>query len=221
MFYDKNKEIAMLSESTQQSLSILRDSSQFSWYVIPFLVITLYVYFFEIDRGNWNRVLAGLVFWGMDWFNEIWNSLVLHFSGFAPVWGAPSDTAYLIFVGLNIEISFMFAISGVMATLALPQDKKMKIIGVNNRLFMAITMSIMSVCVEYVLNSIGALTWDWPWWNRDAPWLIFLFGYMLFYLMCFWVYDMTSRAKQIKTLAAIYSVNGLGILVFGFILGWI
>jgi hypothetical protein len=221
MFYDKNKEIAMLSESTQQSLSILRDSSQFSWYVIPFLVITLYVYFFEIDRGNWNRVLAGLAFWGMDWFNEIWNSLVLHFSGFAPVWGAPSDTAYLIFVGLNIEISFMFAISGVMATLALPQDKKMKIIGVNNRLFMAITMSIMSVCVEYVLNSIGALTWDWPWWNRDAPWLIFLFGYMPFYLMCFWVYDMTSRAKQIKTLAAIYSVNGLGILVFGFILGWI
>lgn len=211
----------MLSESAQQSLSILRDSSNFSWYVIPFLVITMYVYFFEIDRNNWNRVLAGLAFWGMDWFNEIWNSLVLHFSGFAPVWGAPSDTAYLIFVGLNIEISFMFAISGIMATLALPKDKTLKILGVNNRLFLASIMSIISVCVEYVLNSMGALTWDWPWWNRDAPWLIFLFGYMPFYLMCYWVYDMTSRSKQIKTLAVIYSVNGLGVIVFGFILAWI
>ena len=170
----------MPSESSLQALEILRDGSQFSWYVIPLLLIVMYLYTFEIDRGNWNRVLAGLAFWGMDWFNEIWNSLLFHFSGFAPAWGAPDDTAFLIFIGLNIEICFMFAITGLMATLALPKDKNMKIMGINNRLFIASIFSIMSVGVEMILNSIGALTWDWPWWNRDAPWLIFLFGYMPF-----------------------------------------
>lgn len=79
---------------------------------------------------------------------------------------ASDDTAFLIFIGLNIEICFMFAITGLMATLALPKDKNMRIMGVNNRLFIASTFSIMSVCVELILNSIGALTWDWPWWNR-------------------------------------------------------
>jgi len=211
----------MPSESSLQALEILRDSNQFSWYVIPFLLVVMYLYTFEIDRGNWNRVLAGLAFWGMDWFNEIWNSLLFHFSEFAPAWGAPDDTAFLIFIGLNIEICFMFAITGLMATLALPKDKSMKILGINNRLFIASTFSIMSVCVEMVLNSIGALTWDWPWWNRDAPWLIFLLGYMPFYLMCYWVYDMTSRKKQIATVGGIYTVNGLAILIFGMGLGWL
>lgn len=211
----------MPSESAVQALGILRDGSQFSWYVIPLLVIVMYVYTFEIDRGNWNRVLAGLAFWGMDWFNEIWNSLLFHFSGFAPAWGAPADTAFLIFIGLNIEICFMFAITGIMATLALPADKNMKILGINNRLFIASAFSILSVCVEFLLNKVGALTWDWPWWNHDAPWLIFMFGYMPFYLMCYWVYDMTSRRKQLMTLGGIYGVNISAILVFGVGLGWL
>jgi len=211
----------MPSESSLQALQILRDGSQFSWYVIPLLLVVMYLYSFEIDRGNWGRVLAGLAFWGMDWFNEIWNSLLFHISGFAPAWAAPDDTAFLIFIGLNIEISFMFAITGLMATLALPKDKSMQILGVNNRIFIASIFSIASVCVEYVLNSIGALTWDWPWWNRDAPWLIFLLGYMPFYLMCYWVYDMASRKKQIITVASIYAVNGGAILIFGLGLGWL
>jgi hypothetical protein len=32
----------------------------------------------------------------MDWFNEIWNSLVLHYSGYAPMWAAPGKTAFPI-----------------------------------------------------------------------------------------------------------------------------
>lgn len=214
-------ERAMQSEASQRALEILRDGSQFSWYVIPFLIIVMYVYFQEIDKGNWNRVLAGLAFWGMDWFNEIWNSLIFHFSNYAPVWGAPGDTAFLIFMGLNIEISFMFAIAGIMATLAIPTDKNLKIMGVNNRLLIAVFMSILSVCVEMVLNHVGALTWDWPWWNRDAPWLIFLFGYMPFYLMCYYVYDMDSRKKQIITVSSIFAFNGVAILIFGVWLGWL
>ncbi len=211
----------MPAQSALDAVALVRDPSHFSWYVIPFLLIVFYTYFHEIDKGNWNRVLAALAFWGMDFFNEIWNSLIFHFTQFAPAWSAPGDSAYLIFIGLNIEICFMFAISGIVATMAIPVDRHMKILGINNRLFFAITMSILSVCVEMILNHVGALRWEWAWWNRDAPWLIFLFGYLPFYLVCYWVYDMTSRKRQIATVTAIFSFDIGCMLVFGVWLGWI
>jgi len=111
---------AMPSESAQRALSHLRDPSDFQWYVIPLLLIVLYIYHDQIGRKNYSVVFAGLALWGMDWFNEIWNSLIFHFSGYAPAWAAPGETAYLILIGLNIEISFMFAIMGVATTVMLP-----------------------------------------------------------------------------------------------------
>jgi hypothetical protein len=67
----------MQSDSARQALAILRDGSQFGWHVIPILLLVLYVYANEIERRNWNVVFAGLALWGMDWFNEIWNALIL------------------------------------------------------------------------------------------------------------------------------------------------
>ena len=100
-----------MTEAAQRALEILRDPNQFNWYVISLLAFTFYVYTIEIEKKNWSIVLAGLAFWGMDWFNEIWNSLVFHFTGYAPVWGAPGgNTAFLILIGLNIEIMFMFSV---------------------------------------------------------------------------------------------------------------
>ena len=46
-------------------------------------------------------VFGGAALWGMDLFNEIWNSIVFHASGFAPVWGTPGgvgDTALLLLI---------------------------------------------------------------------------------------------------------------------------
>jgi len=71
----------MPTASAQQALDILRRGSQtFAWYVIPMLSLVFYVYTVEVERHNWSLVLASLAFWGMDWFNEIWNSLVFHFT---------------------------------------------------------------------------------------------------------------------------------------------
>ena len=103
----------MPTESASTAFSILRDGSTFQWYVIPFLAFIFYVYTVEVQKMEWSLVLAGLAFWGMDWINEIINSLVFHFTNYAPIWGAPGDTAYLILIGLNIEIMFMFAVSGI------------------------------------------------------------------------------------------------------------
>jgi hypothetical protein len=95
----------MPTDSALQALAILRDGSQFQWYVIPLFAFVVYVYAVEVERRNWNLVFAGLAFWGMDWFNEIWNALVFHFTNYAPVWGTPGKTAYLILIGLNIADS--------------------------------------------------------------------------------------------------------------------
>jgi len=202
-------------------MSILRDGSHFSWYVIPLFAFVVYVYAVEVERKNWSLFLAGLAFWGMDWFNEVWNALVFHATGYAPVWGAPGGTAYLILIGLNIEICFMFAIAGIAFGKLLPSDVRQKILGIPNRLFIAVVGSAFCVLVEVWLNSIGALTWDYTWWNAGAPWLIFLFGYLTFFLVSFWVHDMRTLKAKLTTVGVIYSVDALALVVFGAVLGWL
>jgi hypothetical protein len=211
----------MPTESAQQALSILRDGSLFQWYVIPLFAFVVYIYAVEVERRNWNLFFAGLAFWGMDWFNEIWNSLVFHFTNHAPVWGAPGQTAYLILIGLNIEISFMFAVAGITFGKMLLPDKRTKILGIPNRLFFAVAGAAFCVFVEILLNSIGALTWEYPWWSARAPWLIFLIGYLTFFLVSFWVHDMKSIRSKVITVGAIVAVDILAIIIFGFILTWI
>ena len=211
----------MPSDAALEASKILRDGSVFQWYVIPLFALIVYVYAVEIEKKNWNLFFAGLAFWGMDWFNEIWNSLVFHFSGYAPVWGAPGQTTYLILIGLNIEISFMFAIAGITFSKTLPADKHLKILGLPNRLFIAVVGSAFCVFIEVLLNAVGALTWDYSWWNTGVPWLIFLIGYMPFFLVSFWVHDMESVRKKIITVGIIFTVDIISILLFGFILGWL
>ena len=211
----------MPTQSAAQALKILRDGSQFQWYVIPLFALVVYVYAVEIERERWNLVFAGLAFWGMDWFNEIWNGLVFHFTNYAPVWGAPGKTAFLVLIGLNIEICFMFAIAGITFAKMLPADKQLKVMGIPNRLLFAIMGSIFCVFVEVLLNSVGALTWEYTWWNARAPWLIFLIGYLTFFLVSFWVFDMKSIKKQSTTVGAILAVDIASLIVFSAVLGWI
>jgi len=157
----------------------------------------------------------------MDWFNEIWNSLAFHFNGTAPVWGAPGKTAFLILIGLNIEICFMFAIAGVAFGKMLPADKKMKIFGIPNRLLIAVGGSIFCVFVEVLLNAVGALTWEYSWWRAGAPWLIFLFGYLPFFLVSFWAHDAETLKKKMAIVGTVFAVDIISILVFGVGLDWL
>jgi len=210
-----------MTPSALEAQRVLRDGSLFQWYVIPLFALVVYVYVAEVERRNWNVVFAGLAFWGMDWFNEIWNGLVLHFTQYAPVWGAPGKTAYLILIGLNIEISFMFSIAGVTFAKMLPTDKNLRILGLPNRLFFAVTGAAFCVFVELLLNRAAALTWEYSWWNRGAPWLIFLVGYFPFFLVSFWVFDMESLRRKIKIVTAIYAFDATCLVLFAGVLKWI
>lgn len=210
-----------MAESAKQALSILRDTSNFQWYIIPIIIFVLYVYSVEIERKNWNVLFAGLAFWGMDLFNEIWNGLVFHFTNFAPVWGTPTKSAYQIFIGLNIEISLMFLVAGVACAKMLPKDKKAKILGIPNRWFLAVVNSMLFVFVECILNHIGVLSWEYWWWQSSFPFVLFLIGYMPFLVVCYWVHDMETIKKKIIAVGTIFSVDLFGIILFSCILHWI
>ena len=209
-----------MTPAAQQGLAALRDISNFQWTLIPILLLVVYVYAVEMGKENWKVVLAGLAFIGMDFFNEIWNGLVFHFTGYAPVWGAPSDSSFIILIGWNIEILLMFMVMGVAAVKALPLDKNKKILGVNNRTFYIILNTTCCVVVECVLNAIGALTWDWPWWSIKFPLFIFLIGYLPFFVVSFWVHDMETDIQRVKTVSAILGFDFACAAIFG-ALGWI
>jgi hypothetical protein len=211
----------MPTASALKAVEILRDGSLFQWYVIPLFALTVYVYAVEVERKNWDLFFAGLAFWGMDWFNEIWNGLVFHFTNYAPVWGAPGKTAYLILIGLNIEICFMFAIAGIAFGKTLPADKKLKVLAVPNRVFLAVIGSAFCVLVEVGLNAVNALTWDYSWWSVRAPWFIFLVGYLPFFLVSFWVHDLESVSRKAFVAGGILAFDLVALFIFGGLLRWI
>jgi hypothetical protein len=68
---------------------------------------------------------------------------------------------------LNVEISLMFAIMGVVVTKTLPGDPGTRILGVPNRWFVALAASTFCVLVELWLNRI-APSFNW-WWNARTP----------------------------------------------------
>jgi hypothetical protein len=210
-----------MSESAAQALSILRDPSNFQWSTIPILVIVIYIYNVEVGKRNWNVVFAGLALWGMDWFNEIANSLIFHFTGYAPLWAAPGGSAYLILIGLNIEICLMFLVMGVATAHVLPQDKRLKILGIPNRACFAVLFAAMAVVVELFLNAAGALTWEYRWWSAGRPWLIFLFGYLTFFIVSYWVHDMPTMKQKVITVGALYGFDAACLFIFGALLGWL
>ena len=210
-----------MTEASEQALKILRDESLFQWYLIPLFAFVVYVYAVEVERRNWSGVFAGLAFYGMDLFNETWNALVLHFTDRSAVWTTPDDTAYLIFVGLTIEISAMFAIAGVAFIKMLPADKSLRILGIPNRWFFAVVNAILCVFVEVLLNRADVLVWEYPWWNFPNIGLIVLLGYLPFMAVSFWVYDMEKIRNKIATVLVIYAVNLSAIILFAGLLGWI
>lgn len=94
----------------------LQNVFKLNWYIVPILVITLFLAATEIKKKNYSLVLGAAAFWLMDVFNETWNAMVYATTG-QPVWGttAAGNSALQILVGYNIEICFMFLVCGMFA----------------------------------------------------------------------------------------------------------
>ncbi len=215
-----------MTPASIQALENIRDLTMLKWYVIPLLAIVFYIYTSEIKKarliGNWNAVFAGLTVFGMDFINETWNGWVLHFTGRSAFWTAPGDTALRTMVGWNIEIMFMFAISGIIYYNTVSEDKKEKVLGIPNQWFWAIGYSLFCVFVEWFLNKGGHLIWEYPFWNRSfkGVWLIFFFGYFHFYVAALLVINMKTIKAKIATVLSLYTIAGIANIIGLGVLGW-
>jgi hypothetical protein len=213
---------AVVTGFTREAERMLRDPHQFKWYVVALLAFVFYVYAVEVERRRWDIILAGLAFWLMDWFNEVVNALVLHFSDRAALWTVTGSTAYLILIGLTIEISFLFLVSGVIFVKFLPPDPRIRILGVPNRWAYVLGFSCLSVAIEVLLHEAGVFHWEYWWWNVPFVPVIVIFGYATFFAVAAWVYDMGSdRRRQLRVVGVLALVDAVGLLVFGPILEWI
>jgi len=211
-----------MTEASRLALEGLRDLSTIKWYVIPLLAIVFYIYTYEMKKawasGNWNAVLAGFTIFGMDFFNETWNGWIFHFTQRSAFWTTPGDTALRTMVGWNIEIMFMFAILGIIYCNTIFEDRKIKIMGIPNWWFWAITYAAFCVFVEVLLNIGGHLVWEYPCWYRSfgGIWLIFLIGYFHFFVAALIVIGMKKIKTKVITIGVIYAVPILmNIYAFG------
>jgi len=203
-------------EATQAALAILRSGEPFQWYVVTLLALVVYVYFNEISKGNFKSVAAGLALYMVHWFVEIINALVQHFSGHA-LWTVPSGTAFLILVGVGVEISLMFSIAGLIFSKILPVDPKLKILGINNRLFLAVANAAFFSIFEIFLVKTPTFVWVYPWWGAFP---VFITVYIPFFAVSFYCYDWAPKIQK-TVIGSLFSLNALMLIVFAGVLGWI
>jgi hypothetical protein len=210
-----------VTDFTLEAQDLLRDPTQFKWYAVTLLVLVMYVYSVEVERRRWDIVLAGAAFWLADWINEIINSLVLHFSDRSALWTTTGDTAYLILIGLTLEISMMFAISGVVFAKSLPPDRRTKLLGLPNRWTIAIAFSLLAVVVELLLHETGYFHWDYWWWNTPFVLPIVVFGYLWFFLIAAYVFDLPDNRRRLRVVGFMAAIVAVSLVLFGPLLGWI
>jgi hypothetical protein len=213
--------IAAHTEATRRAEQLVRDPHLFKWYAIALLALVVYAYANEIERGRFDIVWAGLALWAADWFNEIVNALVLQATDTAPLWATTGPTAYQFLVGLNVEISFMFALAGVVYAKTLPADRSIRILGMPNRLAIALGLSVFSVAVELFLEAAGVFHWHYWWWNTPFVLPIVIFGYLWFYLFAAWVFDAPTPGARRNRVLGLAGVDVAMALVFGVGLGWL
>src|SRR5438045_2905483 len=165
-------ELATRTADTLRAERLVRDPHLFKWYAVALLAFVIYAYANEVERGRWDIIAAGLAVWFADWFNEIVNALVLEASDKAPLWATTGPTAYQFLVGLNVEISFMFALAGIVYAKLLPER--------GGRFALAMGLSVVSVAVEVFLRAAGVFHWHYWWWNVASLPVIVVFGYLWF-----------------------------------------
>ncbi len=203
-------------ELTQQALSILRTGEHFQWTVITLLALVVYVYTNAYSKKNFKGIAAGLSLYLVHWFFEIGNALIQHFSGHA-LWTVPTGTSFLILVGVGIELSFMFAVAGLVLSKLLPEDPKVKILGINNRLVLAVGNAALFSIIEIFLAKTPAFHWVYPWWGA-LP--VFITVYIPFFVVSFLCYDWKPKVQRI-VIGSLFIVDLVMMIVFAGIPHWI
>jgi hypothetical protein len=133
------------------------------------------------------------------------------------LWTVPTGTSLLLLVGVGIELSLMFSVTGLAASKLLPEDKNLKIFGINNRIVFAVGNAALAGILEIFLAMTPAFAWVYPWWGA---FLVFLTVYIPFFLAAFYCYDW-KPLKQVRFIGGLFLLNAILLIVFAGILRWI
>jgi len=117
----------------------------------------------------------------------------------------------------------MFAIAGIVYHHTLSEGTRARILGIDERWFWAVGYSVFCVLVELLLNAGGLLVWEYSFWNSTfgGVWLIFLFGYLHFFVVTGLVIGMKTRRAKLITIAGLYSAAvAMNAVAMG-LLGWV
>ena len=95
-----------------------------------------------------------------------------------------------------------------------PEEYKTKVKAILGRIGVIVFGSITAVIIEILLNKCNVLTWEKPWWQPNFPFILFLIGYVPFYVAAVVIHDL-PRKWQLIGLGAILFVVVLLLIISG------
>lgn len=95
-----------------------------------------------------------------------------------------------------------------------PEEYKTKVKAILGRIGVIVFGSIAAVIIEILLNKCNVLTWEKPWWQPNFPFILFLIGYVPFYVAAIVIHDL-PRKWQLIGLGAILFVVVLLLIISG------
>lgn len=95
-----------------------------------------------------------------------------------------------------------------------PEEYKTKVNAILGRIGVIVFGSIAAVIIEILLNKCNVLTWEKPWWQPNFPFILFLIGYVPFYVAAVVIHDL-PRKWQLIGLGAIFFVVVLLLIISG------
>ena len=170
----------------------VRNTDNFNWTFIALLAFVVYVYATEYQRRNFSDIAAGLALYMVHWLYEITNAIICAATGYA-LWTVSAESnSFILLIGVSWELSMMFSVAGIATHKLLPEDPKMKILGINNRILFAVANAALFSLVEIFLASTPAFIWVYPWWGA-LP--VFITTYIPFFLAAYLIPDAKPKTQ--------------------------
>lgn len=95
-----------------------------------------------------------------------------------------------------------------------PDERKTKRKAVLSRMALIVGGSIAAVIIEILLNKCNVLTWEKPWWQPEFPLILFLIGYVPFFVAAVLIHDL-PRKWQFIGLGCILAVVVILLIISG------
>ncbi|MCQ2476875.1 MAG: hypothetical protein MJ125_03470 [Clostridia bacterium] len=174
---------------------VVRSTENFNWTFIFILAVVFYVYWSEIQKKNYEAVYAGLALYGVHWLYEICNAIIAHIFGY-PLWTVSNEsTTFILLIGVCWELSMMFSLAGIISYKMLPEDKNKKILGMNCKLFGALSMALLFALFESFLagTSNHSFIWVYKWWGVIP---VFITTYIPFFLASNFIPFMEPKKRK-------------------------